>query len=167
MANARSTRKALLQQLEPYMYDLFYPSGPLGGTVYYINDQGFYGPHWIPEWIVPLKYTKQALVAFESELEGQKSVQDIDADHLERIAGKTDLYDKGCDLDASTFVDMIRNGCEPDTYYFDVDDSGEYLEMDTFFEDNIRETYSISLWKELQVEDLRFWIELLSEPQKQ
>ncbi len=160
MVKNNEVKKTFKRLLKPHIDRLFFPHGVCGQIAYYLQKQGYHGPHTIPRYMVPMSFSAKALSRLERNLELHKIP--IDADHegaFENMLEGIDLvYDGRWNLDRAVFVDMVKAGCEPDTFYLDKDfNNGQYLKLFHFLEDEIRAKHTQVPWAELTVADMKFW----------
>lgn len=164
--NEKKLRNKLAELIKPHLNKLFFPEGIYGGTAYYVEEDGFYGPHYIPDWVVPIYFSFETFLKFEQNLKKyNKQLNSINDDDVEKITKGLDLtFGNGWTLDAEQFIDMVKNECEPDTVYLDREFSAD--DYDDFFEsteNGIIENYAFNEWNELDLEDVDYWCNMLSE----
>ena len=160
MQKANEIKKRFKQLLKPHIDKLFFPHGVYGQIAYFLEKKGYYGPHTIPPYIVPLRFSSDASAKLNENSEkhniptGSTSKKDID-----KLTEGIDLvYDKKWNLEQAVFVDMARSGCEPDTFYLDKDFSnGQYKKFFDFLEEIIRDKHFRDPWEDLAVPDMKFW----------
>jgi len=164
--NEKVTKGKLVELLKPHLDKLFFPDGVYGGTVYYLTEDGFYGPHHIPDYVVPIYFSSEALSKFKQNLEKyNKNLSSISDDDVEKITEGIDLtYGEGWDVAPKIFVDMVKFGCKADTFYFDREFSAHgYDDSFDSLEDGMLEIYDFKEWGDLELEDIEFWCDIIIE----
>lgn len=124
------------------------------------GDRLLYGPHLIPDYVVPVSFSEAAELEFLDRL--NKAGLDInksDPEILERSCEGIDLtFGEGWNLDPLEFINMLKEGCVADRVYL----PGEWDHLDlieaagTYMRD-----YPFSRWDSLIDEEIDWWIEIL------
>lgn len=143
--------------------NMFFPDGPYGGDVYYIEEDGFYGPHALPDYIVPVSFSSSNKKAFLKKIKSKKIILDPkNIEALEEIAMDLNLsYGEGWDLDPHDFVLLLLDGCEPNTLYWKPPGS-DFEDFEDFLEEGIRRNYELIPWSDLEENELQEWRSMLS-----
>jgi len=166
----KAIRNKLKELIKPHLQELYFPDGIYGGTVYSLDEEGFLGPHHIPDYVVPVCFSSEALSKFHQKLAAyKKDIKSIDDSEIESILEGIDLkYGDRWDLEPEKFLEMVEAGCEADRYYL-LDSSIGFDEPEDFFyflEEGIYATYSLEKWSDLELEDVENWCEMLIESNK-
>ena len=153
-------KKRFSNLLKPRLNGLFFPHGIYGEIVYYLEKDGYYGPHTIPEYVVPAYFSSGALSKLKENSEDHKIA--IEAAHdgdLDKLMNGVDLaYGNQWKLPPSVFSDMVSSGCKPDVHYLDKDfNNGQYLELFDFLNDKTRSNHDLTSWEGLETADMKFW----------
>ena len=160
----KTTRKILQRLISPYLGELYFPYGVYGGTVYFLDEDGFYESVNIADHVVPRCFSKKALSKFNRKLKkNKKDVNNIRDNEIEDLIKGIDLrYGDGWELEPEDFVDMVKSGCDADTYYLHDDSNGyDYEDFFSWIEENIRECNDFIEWNDLALEDIEDWCETL------
>ena len=134
---------------------VFFPDGYDGGECYLLNEEGFYGPKRIPDYVVPVSFSKAAESAFLKRI--KKAGLDVDESEpevLEKFSEGIDL-----DLDPLEFVSMLKDGCIADTIY--LPGEWDHLDLIEACEMHMPETHPFSTWDSLTDEEVNWWLDLL------
>lgn len=160
MQKANEIKKRFKKLLKPHIDRLFFPHGIYGQVAYFLERKGYYGPHTVPPYIVPLRFSSDASAKLnENSKKHDIPVSSTRKDDIDKLTEGIDLvYDKKWNLDRAIFVDMASCGCEPDTFYVDKDfNKGQYREFFDFLEERIRAKHFWDPWDDLSVSDIKFW----------
>lgn len=144
---------------------LFMPDGPYGGLVYLVDDDGFQGPHCIPDWVVPASFSKRAY----NQITRRLSKMDIrleelhpDDDRLDKVFHGIDTsYGGSWTLEPYQLLGMLKAGCRPDTLYLLPPDFN-YEDFEILMEDGIRDGYPLVSWESLSDDEIDHWLSLLN-----
>jgi hypothetical protein len=161
------TRGKLKNLIKPHLQELYFPDGIYGGAVYYLEEDGFYGPHQIPDYVVPICFSSEALSKFYQKLTScNKDVNSISDTEIACLTQGIDLtFGEGWDLAPEDFIEMVKSGCKADTYYLNDSSIGidDYVDFFSFLEEGLFELYPLKKWCDLNLEDIEYWFEILSE----
>ncbi|MCK9228642.1 MAG: hypothetical protein M0P30_12790 [Syntrophorhabdaceae bacterium] len=160
MKKSSEIKKRFKKLLRPHIDKLFFPHGVYGQIVYYLEKQGYYGPHTIPAYIVPLRFSADAVAKLNENSEKHNiSTSATRKRDIDKLTEGIDLmYNKRWYLERAIFVDMASSGCEPDTLYVDKDfNNGQYKKFFDFLEEKIRAKHFRDPWEDLAAPDMKFW----------
>ena len=165
MNKTNEIKKRFKQLLNPHIDKLFFPHGVYGQVAYLLERKGYYGPHSIPPYIVPLWFSPDASAKLKENSEKHTiPVSAARKEDIDKLTEGIDLvYDTKWNLDRAVFVDMARSGCVPDTFYIDKDfNNGRYRKFFDFLEERIRAKHLRDPWDDLAVPDMKFWCYMLA-----
>ena len=157
----KTTRKILEKLISPYLEELYFPDGVYGGTVYYLDEEGFYGAHHIPDYVTPICFSKKALSKLNKKLKKHKiEINNVSHNEIEDLTEGIDLrYGEGWHLEPEEFIDMVKSGCSADTYYLLDGSTGidDYEDLFSFLQESIMDMYDFVEWSDLALEDVEGW----------
>jgi len=159
------SKKKLIKAVDQYLTrndSLFFPDGIYGGTAYLIYSDGFRGPFFIPDYVVPASFSDEAYSNFMKKLEeAGLTLEDTPIDELLEYTEDLDLsYDDEWDLDPEDFIRMIQADCEPDVLYL-MPPEFDYEDFYSFIEDAISENCPFEEWETLDKDEIDNWISIL------
>ena len=161
--------KQLIQLVKEYIEksdSLFFPEGYYGGECYLLDEDGFYGPHRIPEYVVPVEFSEKAESEFLKKIdEAGLDIDESESEVLEVFCEGIDLShgDQGWDLEPFQFIDILKNSCQADTLYLPSEwEYGDFLEACTA---NLTD-FPLVAWDSVTNEDINEWISMIDDALK-
>ena len=140
---------------------LLFPDGIYGGYAYCIDENGFYGPKEIPDHVVPVYFTEKSMKEFMQRLmdDGVSLVKSRTEDIIKYAEGIDLRYGECWDLDPEEFINMLREGCAPETPYL-IPPDYQYDDFKELMGEGIPQNYEHTEWDKLSDEDITEWIHI-------
>ena len=156
--------RRIIQKYKSEKGNLVFPDGIYGGLAYSIDEEGFYGPLKIQDYIVPVYFTKESKEQLVCRLNNAEMfLENSETYDLTKYLDGIDLtYGDGWELEPDEFINMLKAGCVPDIPYLVTDDS-KYEDYEDFVEEAIQAESHYTKWNELSDEDVIKWLDLFQD----